>query len=198
MLAQSRDIILGNGVTVSTPLLIPSPSSSALGLLPFEADHGKAPDLTACSVLHSRGLVGAIEESLLISAYDIKYEFLAEPEAFRTNFRHSPYAQPRVLVIDNGWYEKNGIPLGSPFGADMSGPLAWEEHDFISIVDNFDKDIHPLVVNWDYNGAYEEQISRAQSFFGARPHPKGAPMIRGHSLANVSEGKNLQPGENGG
>ena len=170
MLAHSRQIILRNGVELATPLLIPSLSSGALGPLPFQDSPGKAPEMTPCSIVHSRFLISGIEESLLISAYDIKYGLLEDVDAFTTGFEKSRYAQPRVLVIDSGWYEKNGSPPGSPFAVDVGEPRPWEEEDYACVIDELDKDVRPIVVSWDHTGPYEEQIQRAQRFFGGRAH----------------------------
>ena len=168
MLAHSRQIILREGVEFSTPLLIPSLSSSALGLVPFQDSPGKAPEMTPCSIVHSRTLISGIEESLLISAYDIKYGLLEDVDAFRIGFKTSRYAQPRVLVIDSGWYEKNGSPPGSPFAADVGEPRPWKETDYACVIDGLDEEVCPIVVSWDHTGPYEEQIQRAQNFFGGR------------------------------
>ena len=170
MLAHSRQIILRNGIEFWTPLLIPSLSSGALGLLPFEASPGKPPEMTACSLVHSQFLIHSIEESLLVSAYDVKHGLLADVDAFRTGFKTSRYAQPRVLVIDSGWYEKNGSPPGSPFAVDVGEPRPWDETDYACVVDGLDEDVSPIVVSWDHTGPYEGQIKRAQNFFGARAH----------------------------
>ena len=170
MLARSRKLALRNGTEFSTPLLIPSLSSGALGLMPFQDFPGKAPEMTACSFVHSLSLISGIEESLLISAYDIRHALLADWDAFKTGFKNSRYAQPRVLVIDSGWYEKNGSPPGSPFAVDVGEPHPWEEEGYAYVIDSLDEDIFPIVVSWDHIGPYEEQIERAQSFFGSRGH----------------------------
>ena len=170
MLATSRDFNLRNGIEFSTPLLIPSLSSGALGLMPAEASPGKGPEMTPCSMVHSQNLISGIEKALLISAYDIHHGFLADGDAFRNGFKDSRYAQPRVLVIDSGWYEKNGSPPGSPFAIDVDEPRSWEEQDFVCMIDDLDKDMTSIVVSWDHMGPYEEQIQRAQNFFGDRGH----------------------------
>lgn len=170
MLASTRQITLKNDIEFASPLLIPSLSSGALGLLPFQGSLGKAPEMTSCSIVHSTSLIGGIEESLLISAYDINHGLLADSSAFESGFLNSRYAQPRVLVIDSGWYEKNGSPPGSPFATDVDEVRSWEEDDFKRIIDNLDKNVCPIVVSWDHVGSYEEQIQRAQGFFGARGH----------------------------
>ena len=42
--------------------------------------------MTPCSIVHSLSLISGIEESLLISAYDIKHDLLADGDAFKTGF----------------------------------------------------------------------------------------------------------------
>ena len=124
--------------------------------------------MTVCSIVHSGSLIGGIQEALLISAYDIKHGLLEQPDSFRDGFKRSRYAQPRVLVIDSGWYEKNGSPTGSPFALDVGKPLPWKKADYICVIDSLDEDVLPIVVSWDYKGPYDEQIKRAQTFFGSR------------------------------
>ena len=131
-----------------------------------------------CSIAHSRFLISGIEESLLISAYDINHGLLEDVDAFATGFKNSRYAQPRVLVVDSGWYEKNGSPPGSPFAVDADEPRLWEEADYASVIDGLDKEVRPIVVSWDHIGSYEDQIQRAQSFFGERDHLASALLLK--------------------
>ena len=170
MLARSREIRLGNGIELSTPLLIPSLSSGALGPLPHQDSPRGTPDLKPCSIVHSQHLIGAIDETLLISAYDIAHGLLADREAFRTAFKQSRYAQPRVLFIDSGWYEKNGGPQGSAFAVGLGESRPWEEADYKRTIDALDEELTPVVVSWDHVGSYKDQIGRAQAFFGDRHH----------------------------
>lgn len=178
MLARSRPITIKNDIEFSSPLLIPSLSSGALGPVQFQNSPRGTPALTPCSVVHSQFLIGGIEGSLLISAYDIRHGFLADNDTFKKGFKESRYAQPRVLVIDSGWYEKNGSPPGSPFAGDVGEPLPWEEADYASVIDSLDKDVCAVVVSWDHTGTYEDQIQRAQEFFGARDHLTSALLLK--------------------
>ena len=113
-----------------------------------------------------------------MSAYDISHGLLTDGKSFFQGFRESRYAQPGILMIDSGWYERGG---GSPGSPQISGveeaPITdngkpehrrWEEEDYRNVIDNLDKDLTPIVVSWDHTGSYEEQISRAQGFFGDR------------------------------
>ena len=124
--------------------------------------------MTPCSIVHSESLVHGIDESLLISAYDICHDLLVDSATFTSGFKQSRYAQPRVLVIDSGWYEKNGGPPAGQFAGDLDEPLAWEETDYLQTIDSLDEELIPIVVSWDHTGLYGEQILHAQDFFGAR------------------------------
>ena len=57
-----------------------------------------------------------------------------------------------------------------PFAVDVGEPRPWEEEDYTAAIDNLDEDVCPIVVSWDHIGPYEEQIQRAQDFFGSRGH----------------------------
>ena len=164
----SRDIRLRNGIEFSTPLLIPSLSSRAGGLIPFQQSPDCKPIPTPCSIIHSDSLIDGIEESLLISAYDINHGFLVDSNAFRRRFKNSRYAQPQLLFIDSGWYEKGTNPTDRQFGDSQDEALQWEEADYRRTIDELDDDARPIVVSWDHFGSYPEQIAAGQHFFGGR------------------------------
>ena len=145
------------------------------------------------SQVHSMSLTREIEESLLISAYDIKHELLAGTHAFETGFKESDYARPRLLIMDSGWYEKQGSPQGGPFVDGMAEPRSWEQEDFERVIDSLDQDATPAVVNWDCREPYEEQIQRARSFFGKHSRLasvfllKPPENLRFHELDNLTK-----------
>ena len=124
--------------------------------------------MTSCSIVHSQSLLGGIEESLLVSAYDIGHDLLADSDAFTSGFHHSRYAQLGVLIVDSGWYEKNGGPPAGQFSVGVGEPRPWDESDYRSTIDNLDGDLRSIVVSWDYTGPYTVQIELAQDFFGNR------------------------------
>ena len=168
MLTRSRQHRLSNGVEISTPLLIPSFSSLARKPISLGGGaEGKA-ELVHYSKIHSSNFTRELEESLLISAYDIGHGLLEGVHAFRVGFKQSDYARPRLLVIDSGGYEKLGIPSGSPFAEGADEPLPWEEIDYTRVVDSLDREASPAVVNWDSRESYTEQIRRAREFFDGR------------------------------
>ncbi|MDE2987116.1 MAG: hypothetical protein OXT70_03565 [Chloroflexota bacterium] len=160
-----------------------------------------APTSHPCSIAHSQSLVGLLEEALLVSAYDIHHGFLVDSTAFSSNFHASRYAKPKVLVIDSGWYEKNGSPPAGPFSKDLNEPRDWNETDYKSTIDNLDEDLTPIVVSWDEIGPYAEQIRRSQEFFGDRTHIASSLLLKPplaskpfHALDQLSDAdaKNLR------
>ena len=169
LLPRARRIRLRNGIELSTPLLIPSLSSRAAGLIPFQISPDSPLKLTPCSIIHSASLIDGIEESLLVSAYDIHHGFLEGTGDFNCRFKHSRYAQPRLLFIDSGWYEKGSSSIDKQFGEHPYERLPWEESDYLHTIDGLDSAARPIVVNWDHFGSYPEQIAASQDFFGGRP-----------------------------
>lgn len=170
MLTRCRKHRLSNGVKIATPLLIPSFSSLARKPISLGGSAEGNPELIHHSKIHSANFTRELEESLLISAYDIEHGLLESVHAFRVGFKQSDYARPRLLVIDSGGYEKLGIPSGSPFAEGASEPLPWEESDHVRVVDSLDREAAPAVVNWDSRKSYSEQIRRAREFFDDRRH----------------------------
>ena len=168
MVPSTRQISLSNGVALSTPLLIPSLSSRASGPIQFQRSLESAPEPISCSIIHSDSLIGGIEESLLVSAYDIHHDLLVDSNAFRCNFRNSRYAQPRLMLIDSGWYEKGGSSQDKQFGENRYESLQWGKSDYQHTIDNLDDEIRPVVISWDHFGSYPEQIAAGQDFFGDR------------------------------
>ena len=168
MAMLTRRISLRNGIEISTPLLIPSLSSRAGGPISYQPSIACEPVLAPCSIIHSESLLDGIDESLLVSAYDIHHEQLVDSKAFRSGFGRSRYSQPRLLFIDSGWYEKGGSSLDKQFGESRYESLEWEESEFRYVIDNLDPEIRPMVVSWDHFGSYPEQIAAAQDFFGNR------------------------------
>ena len=108
MIGRSRQIQLRNDIEFSTPLLVPGLSSRAIRPIPFQQSPDAKPEMTVCSRVHSQTLISSIEQSLLVSAYDISHRLLANSAVFKSGFKSSTYAKPQVLLIDSGCYEKNG------------------------------------------------------------------------------------------
>lgn len=194
MLARSRNVrLLGGEIEFTTPVLVPSLSSKAIGPLPRK--HGQAkPEEVACSLVHSDTLIQGIDDALLVSAYDIKHRLLTDVKSFKRGFQNSRYAQPNLLIIDSGWYEKNVGPRGGQFVFDAGQALSWEEADYVATIDGLDENVRAVVVGWDFGGhTYADQIAKARAFFAARPRYastillKPPPRALVHKLDRLSD-----------
>lgn len=163
--ARSRRIELGGG-QVETPLLVPSISSKAVG--PIELGQGRKEELVAASRVHTDTFVPGIDEAVLISTYDIHHGLVENSGAFRAGFPGSLYADTRVLFLDSGWYEKSVGPASGQWFHEVGESQPFEKDDFISLIDSLDPEIDAVLVNWDGEGTYLEQIELAQDFFGSR------------------------------
>jgi hypothetical protein len=197
LLARSRVLKLG-GAEVETPLLVPSISSKALG--PIEIGHGRKKDeLVPASKVHTDTFLRGIEEAVLVSAYDIHHRFLTDAEAFAGKFTSSPYAIPRCLFIDSGWYEKSVGPTSGQWYHEVGEALPFEEDDYLRIIDTLDQEVVAVIVGWDHAGTYESQIEAAQNMFGSRARfssdvllkPEGTRKHHDFSSLSISTAKKL-------
>ena len=169
-LPRRQTVRLGNGVEFNTPLLVPSLSSRAQDPISVQDERTREYSALACSTYHSRIFAGQISEALLVSAYDICNGYLHDFGTLIEGFSQSLYAQTKLLFIDNGWYEQHRGPFTGPLADRMKPVAPWTQTEFEAVIDDLDRDIHPIVSGWDQYGAYAIQIEQAQEFFGRRPH----------------------------
>jgi hypothetical protein len=124
-------------------------------------------------------LIGGIDEALLVSAYDIDNHLLSDDDSFRTGFAHSQYADPQVLFIDNGWYERDGPPPASSFVKVFSPPQPWSQDQYFALLDSLDTDIKAVAVSWDNeDSTYTEQIELAQETMASRARYASAILLK--------------------
>jgi hypothetical protein len=159
--SRSREINFRDGTTIETPLLVPSLSSK--GFAPVEVGQGgEAP--APAGLLELFG-ADAFYESLLVSAFDIKYDQVLDPETLKNGFDSSPYAIPQFLIIDSGWYEATpGSDLGEPY-EETREPREWTLELYRATVESLDAELKAALVSFDVHAPYEDQISDAQEFF---------------------------------
>ena len=145
---------------------------SSLALAPhvLKGTTGNESELVHYSKIHSMNLTRELEESLLVSAFDIGHRLLEGVDAFKVGFKQSDYAKPCLLIIDSGGYEEPGTPSGSPFTGSAHGTFRWEEPDFVRVIDSLDREAAVAVVNWDSREPYAKQTQRARDFFNTREH----------------------------
>ncbi|MCU1602608.1 MAG: hypothetical protein JWO22_3317, partial [Frankiales bacterium] len=162
MHARSRDVRLA-GVALSTPLLVPSVSSKG-----FPRDKEGVPE--------SNFLVNQarddLNESLLISAYDLHGNHLEGAGIFLEGGRTALFDMPQLLVIDSGGYETGpDWESGQADREDRGVDRAYNQDGYVSILDRL-PDRPVLAVSYDGPDidpeSYEAQIDRARRLFDRR------------------------------
>jgi hypothetical protein len=189
--------LLNGEIEFSTPILVPGLSSRAVGpvLAQLPWMKKRKPELVEASFVHSYSLVSGIQESLLVSAYDIKHKLLTDYNKFSSGFTGSRWDGKNLLIIDSGWYEKTVGPPDGPFVHQVGAPLEWELSDFETTIDSLDAAVRAVVVSWDSNGSYRQQIQSAQAFFAKRPRFASTILLKPPGKARFHSFKNLAPAE---
>jgi hypothetical protein len=126
-------------------------------------------ELVPASTVHTETLLSGIDEALLISAYDIQFGYVAQHELLRKAFAKSTYARMRVLFIDSGWYEKTVGPEAGPWYHEVGPSQPFEREHYEALIDALDPGLKAVLVGWDNNGSYDDQIRASQAFFARRP-----------------------------
>ena len=142
-----------SGVSLDTPLLIPSFSSRGF---PNSTKKAIIEDLRKAFETASEFLT----DVLLISAYDIHYKYLPPPNDL-----------PRIaelIFVDSGGYE---ISANSDYSTATDGPFRpepWTKEDLKSVFDRWPEDIPAVFVSFDHPDERKplaEQVADARQLF---------------------------------
>ncbi|MCY4558459.1 MAG: hypothetical protein OXF79_19200 [Chloroflexi bacterium] len=143
-----------SGVSVSTPLLIPSFSSK--GLATSRSGKSELSDLF-------RVASEALTETYLISAYDVYYEHLPRPEALDR--------KPELVFLDSGGYEVSTDRDYSSVIDPLPRPEPWDLDRLNSVLDAWPEHLPVIVVSYDHpdeRSAFPAQAENARRFFMGR------------------------------
>jgi hypothetical protein len=165
MLARSSTIVhKASGVSVETPLLIPSFSSKGFsgdGAKPTRKGRGGSGSSEV------RQILGTAAEFLttayLISAFDIAKGHL--PKAVDLP------SKPDLIVVDSGGYEVSG---DYDFSEVFRSPLpeqAWESDELVSVLDDWPAEIPAIFVSYDHpkkRRSFDDQVADARKLFRGR------------------------------
>jgi len=168
--AAKRRFTVRGGHTIDTPLLVPSISSRGFDFVETE-NEGTLSRTAGFLRLAAPNLAGG---TLLISAYDIRYGFLPECEALRSDALQSVYGMPALTFIDSGLYEWRRDPA-------VAVPEAGASRDWNTLLlqetlDGLDEALDAVIVNFDIGAddntagpsSFENQITVASEFFAPR------------------------------
>lgn len=166
MQPRSRAVRLA-GLTLTTPLLIPSVSSRG-----FPLDTSGIAE----SSLLLQYAEDALNESLLVSGYDLHHHTLVGGDALldERGGLNTVFDRPQLLVLDSGGYETGSSWESGHIDRNASPARQFSEQDYVNVVDRLSHERPTLIVSYDGpeadRGTYQDQIHTAQRFFGARLH----------------------------
>ena len=146
---KSRKISHPSGITLKTPLLIPSFSSKG-----FET-FGKKSELRYYLEISSQ----FITESILISAYDYMYKYLP---------RHKKLNFAELIFIDSGGYEVSTFRDFSEIKKMPIKSLKWTQKLHIETINEWAKDYNIVIISYDSDKkrkSFEDQINSASKLF---------------------------------
>ena len=158
MLARNSKLRHPSGLTIETPLLIPSFSSKGFGIGKRRQQGGGEAEVSEVSEV----LVAASEfltDSMLVSAYDIYYGYIPFPENAITE----------ITFIDSGGYETSDLQDLSATFAQKVDSRDWDSERYEDVVARWPKHVPAVLVSFDTGAlwqSHEEQIESARTLFG--------------------------------
>lgn len=146
-LARSTELKLPSGMTITTPLLVPSFSSKGFKVNRDGLSEVNEPLKTATEIL---------TESMLVSAYDLFHGYLIVEE------------YPTELVfVDSGGYETGDSHDFSAVWRHNHEVKQWTEEELHEVLSGFPDHIDTVIVNFDHGALrrpVKEQIEAAKLF----------------------------------
>jgi len=155
MLARSSDLRHPSGVILRTPLLVPSFSSRGFRFNRKGVSEIREVFANAAEIL---------TESMLVSAYDIRYGHLPKPKRFPCT--------PSLTLVDSGGYETGMDHDYSTIYSYDHKTEEWNSKTYQSVLDEWPPQIPAAFVNFDKESAGKtipRQIAHAMSFLSQYP-----------------------------
>lgn len=158
MLARSSKLRHPSGLTVETPLLIPSFSSKGFGIGRKRQQGGGESEISEVSEV----LVAASEfltDSMLVSAYDIYYDYIPLPES----------AVTEIIFLDSGGYETSDLQDLSASFTQKVASKDWDPEKYCEVIARWPEHIPAVLVSFDTGSKFyslQEQVENARALFG--------------------------------
>ena len=156
---RNSQLIHPSGMRIETPMLIPSFSSKGFGISTKKLPGGEEVDHSEVATI----LEAASEfltDSMLISAYDIYYQYIPMPENAKTD----------ITVADSGGYETSDLQDLSCTFIQRLSCRDWDEEKHSEILAKWPEHIPAMFVSYDKANLrilLQDQISRAIELFKA-------------------------------
>lgn len=159
MLARSSLLRTPSGARLETPALIPSFSSKGFRIGDDDSDLADVLEVTA----------PLINDSFLISAYDICHDLLPNLGHLRTHPPEGLYASPEVLFVDSGGFEVAPAHDLSETYEFAYEPLDWDEELHAETLDSLPSELPAVVISFDRKAPTIDQIQHAADLFDGYP-----------------------------
>lgn len=150
---RSRTIVHPSGEKFETPLLVPSFSSKG-----FLIGTTKKTTISECydqMMLAS----GFIDESLLVSAYDLYHNFAPNPREFKS---------AKINFIDSGGYETSQSYDLSGINKFNNKVKPWDENKLKEVLSKWPDEMSGIMVSYDhgkFRASLDKQVENAQNLF---------------------------------
>ena len=144
-----------SGVSVTTPLLIPSFSSKGFGRSTKD-DKSEIGKILATAAEF-------VTDVFLISAYDVYYEHLPHPSKLECT--------PDLIFLDSGGYEISTDRDYSSVIDPLPQPLSWTTVNLASVFDNWPDQVPAVFVSYDHpddRKPFADQVADARNLFRTR------------------------------
>lgn len=151
---RSRTIVHPNGEKFETPLLVPSFSSKGFSLI----NNKKKGIISECYEYMILG-TGFLEESLLVSAYDLFHNLIPKPNEFKS---------ARINFIDSGGYETSQSYDLSGINKYNHEVKPWDESKLKEVLSKWPQNMNGIMVSYDHGElrySLDKQVENAQKLF---------------------------------
>jgi hypothetical protein len=162
MLARSTKLHHPLGITMETPLLVPSFSSKGFGF--NKAGKSEIKDIFDFAS-------GYLTDTMLISAYDLAYDNLNPIESSITE----------IIIVDSGGYEVSDFHDLSVVYRQSVQPNKWSLDQLQNTYDAWPNYIPAVFVSYDHPGQHlslQDQIEAARSLFARYPRQLNTLLIK--------------------
>ncbi|MDX6559952.1 MAG: hypothetical protein QOF72_3001 [Blastocatellia bacterium] len=158
MLARSSALTHPSGVTLSTPLLVPSFSSKGFQFRRLDSGRQVSEVATWMDISSE-----ALTETMLVSAYDVFHKHIERP--YKAKF------VPQLAFLDSGGYEKSNAYDDSTVFKFPSSNLPWGKEKLFEVIESWSDRLPLIIVNFDLQGkSVRQQIEGARDLFGHFPN----------------------------
>lgn len=150
---RSRAIVHPSGEKFETPLLVPSFSSKGFSMI--NTQKGIISECHEVMMVAS----GFIDESLLVSAYDLYHNLIPKPREFKS---------ARINIIDSGGYETSQIYDLSGINKYNHEVKPWDENKLKEVLSKWPGEMNGIMVSYDHGEIrlpMDEQVENAQKLF---------------------------------